>query len=93
VSPADRIELPDGLPHTSSVSGLTEEVVRASSTTEAELIVGMLEANGIAAAVSADDAGGLEPQWQLTQGVRVLVAPEDTAEARRLVAEASSGSE
>jgi hypothetical protein len=75
------------------MSGLTEEVARASSTTEAELIVGMLEANGIAATVSADDAGGLEPQWQLTQGVRVLVAPEDTEEAQRLVADANSGPE
>jgi hypothetical protein len=75
------------------MSGLTEEVARASSTTEAELIVGMLEANGIAATVSADDAGGLEPQWQLTQGVRVLVAPEDTDEAQRLVADANSGRE
>ena len=37
----------------------------------------MLESNGIVAIVSSDDAGGLEPQWQLTQGVRVLVAPED----------------
>jgi hypothetical protein len=81
------------MPHAGLMSGLTEEVARASSTTEAELIVGMLEANGIAATVSADDAGGLEPQWQLTQGVRVLVAPEDTDEAQRLVADANSGRE
>jgi hypothetical protein len=35
--------------------------------------------------VSADDAGGQEPQLQL-QGVRVLVAPADEARARRLLA-------
>lgn len=81
------------MPHAGRVSGLTEEVVRASSSIEARLIVGMLEANGIPARDSADDAGGLEPQWQLTEGVRVLVAPEDAEEARRLVAQAGSASE
>ncbi|HEY2879076.1 MAG TPA: DUF2007 domain-containing protein [Nocardioides sp.] len=75
------------------MSGLTEEVARAPSTIEARLIVGMLEANGITARASADDAGGLEPQWQLTEGVRVLVTPEDAEKARRLVAEAGSAPE
>jgi len=55
---------------------------------EAQLIVGMLEAHGIAATASPDDGGGLEPQWQLTYGVRVLVAPEDAAAARSLIADA-----
>jgi hypothetical protein len=41
----------------------------------------------VRAVVSADDAGGLEPQWQL-QGVRVLVASSDEALARRLLADA-----
>jgi hypothetical protein len=54
--------------------------------TQAELIVGLLRSNGLRAAVSADDAGGQEPQLQL-QGVRVLVAPSDEASARRLLAE------
>jgi len=72
------------------MSDLTEEVARASSTIEAQLIVGMLEADGISARLSADDAGGQEPQWQLTEGVRVLVAPADAEQARRLVAEADS---
>jgi hypothetical protein len=35
--------------------------------------------------VSADDAGGQEPQLQV-QGVRVLVAPSDEATARQLIA-------
>ena len=51
----------------------------------------MLESNGIAARSSADDAGGLEPQWQLTEGVRVLVAREDADAARTLVSEAQPG--
>ncbi len=75
------------------MTGPTEEVARASSATEAQIIAGFLESNGVAAVVSSDDAGGLEPQWQLTQGVRVLVAPEDAIEARRILDEADSESE
>jgi hypothetical protein len=58
-----------------------------SSRIEAQLIVGMLQANGIAAAVSADDAGGFDPQLQVTQGVRVMVAADDAERARQLIAE------
>jgi hypothetical protein len=56
------------------------------SRTEAELIVGMLRSNGLTAAVSADDAGGQDPQLQM-QGVRVLVAASDEASARQLLAD------
>lgn len=69
------------------MSGLDAVVAQVPSTLEAELIVGLLETNGIEAAVSSDDAGGNEPQLQLTQGVRVVVAPEDEADARRLIEE------
>jgi Putative prokaryotic signal transducing protein len=62
-------------------------VAVVGTTTEAELIVGMLRSNNVRAAVSADDAGGQEPELQL-QGVRVLVAAADAAEARRLLAAA-----
>ncbi len=61
-------------------------VALATSRIEAELIAGMLRNNGLRAIVSADDAGGLEPQLQI-QGVRVLVTLSDEAAARRLVAE------
>jgi hypothetical protein len=61
-------------------------VALAASRIQAELIVGMLRNNGLRAVVSADDAGGLEPQLQM-QGVRVLVTPSDEATARRLVAD------
>ena len=70
--------------------GATVPVTVVTSTTEAELIVGMLRNNGLTAAVSADDAGGQEPELQL-QGVRVLVAPADAAEARRLLANPGQG--
>jgi hypothetical protein len=70
------------------MDGATVSVAVVASRTEAELIVGMLRSHGLRAAVSADDAGGAEPQLQL-QGVRVLVAPSDEAPARRLIARPS----
>jgi hypothetical protein len=68
----------------------TEVAAVASSRVEAQLIVGMLEANGIVATISADDAGGQEPQWQLTDGVRVIVADEDLDAAQQLIAESGT---
>jgi len=67
------------------MSGLNTVVAQVPSTLEADLIVGMLQANGVEAAVSSDDAGGQEPQLQLTQGVRVVVSAEDAAVARELI--------
>jgi hypothetical protein len=68
------------------VDGATVPVAKVASSIEAELIAGLLRSNGVTAAVSADDAGGEEPQLQL-QGVRVLVTPADEALARRILAE------
>jgi hypothetical protein len=73
------------------VEGATVPVAVVPSRTEAELIVGMLRSNGLTAAVSADDAGGQDPQLQL-QGVRVLVAASDEASARQLLAAADESS-
>jgi len=67
------------------VDGATVPVAVVASRAEAELIVGLLRSNGLRAAVSADDAGGQDPQLQL-QGVRVLVASSDEASARRVLA-------
>jgi hypothetical protein len=72
----------------SHLDGATVPVTVVNSRTEAELIVGMLRNDGLTAAVSADDAGGLDPALQTTDGVRVLVAPSDVASARRLLAAA-----
>lgn len=74
------------------MDGSPVAVAVVASRTEADLIVGLLASNGVRAAVSADDAGGQEPQLQL-DGVRVLVAPGDEALARRLVAEAQAEAE
>jgi hypothetical protein len=68
------------------MDGATVPVAKVTSSAEAELIAGLLRSNGLTAAVSADDAGGEEPELQL-QGVRVLVAPADEATARRILAE------
>jgi hypothetical protein len=67
---------------------VTVPVAIVTSRTEADLIVGFLQSNGLWAAVSADDAGGQEPQLQM-QGVRVLVARADEGSARRLLAAAA----
>jgi putative signal transducing protein len=74
------------------VAELTVVVAQVSSTVEAQIIVGLLESYGIAAATSSDDAGGQEPQWQLTQGVRVLVAPDDEPRARQVIDDAETES-
>jgi len=57
-----------------------------SSRTEAELVAGLLRSNGLRAAVLADDAGGQDPQLQLS-GVRVLVDADDEAAARQVLAD------
>ncbi len=72
------------------MDGVIVPAAVVASRTEAELIAGLLRSHGLSAAVSADDAGGQDPQLQL-QGVRVLVAPGDEASARRLLADASLG--
>jgi hypothetical protein len=69
---------------------VTVPVAIVTSRSEAELMVGFLQSNGLWAAVSADDAGGQEPQLQM-QGVRVLVARADEDSARRLLAAAEDG--
>ena len=67
------------------MNGAPVSVAVVGSRIEAELIVGMLRSHGLRATYIADDVGGQEPQLQLLQGVRVLVAPSDEASARRLL--------
>jgi hypothetical protein len=65
--------------------GGTVAVAVVGNRIEAELIAGLLRSHGVLAAVTADDAGGQEPQLQLG-GVRVLVARADEVVARELLA-------
>ncbi len=53
----------------------------------------MLEANGIKAAVSADDAGGMRPEIGFTSGgVKLLVLEDNVAAAAKLLDEVSGES-
>jgi len=74
-----------GHDHPESGQGGLVPVAVVPSRTEADLIAGLLRNNGLRAVVSADDAGGLEPQLQV-YGVRVLVAAADETPARQLLA-------
>ena len=66
----------------------TVPVAVVNSRSEAALIVGLLESVGVTAFVLADDAGGQEPQWQLSGGVRVMVPSPEVAAAREVLDEA-----
>jgi hypothetical protein len=52
-----------------------------TSRTEAELARARLDLEGIPAHILADDAGGWEPQFGLSRGIRVMVADHDHARA------------
>lgn len=54
---------------------------------EAEMAAGLLEAEGIQAFVSADDAGGAYPPLQHIRGVRLIVFAEDENRAREILSD------
>ena len=56
------------------------------NTFDADLAGGRLEAAGIPVSISADDCGGMRPNLQLTQGVRVLVPSRHAKRASVLLA-------
>jgi len=58
--------------------------------TEAELVRNRLEAAGIFAWVSADDAGGVYP-FQLGDGAHVVIQERDRAVAESVLASETSG--
>ena len=57
-----------------------------SNRIEAEMAAGLLESEGIEAMVRADDAGGAYPMLQFVRGVRLMVAQEDEARAKEILA-------
>jgi Putative prokaryotic signal transducing protein len=71
------------------VTNETVSVASVSSRTEGDLVVGLLQSAGIAARVTADDAGGELGSLQL-EGVHVLVAAADEARARTILADLPS---
>ena len=48
---------------------------------EAEILRGVLEANGITSYVVSDDARGLQPPMELVRGVKLVVAEGDRESA------------
>lgn len=54
---------------------------------DADLAKAVLQANGIEAIVSADDAGGMEPWLASAQHIQILVREGDASLARDLLAE------
>jgi len=56
-----------------------------STRMEAEMAAGVLEAEGIYALVTADDAGGTYPPLQYLRGVQLIVSPEDEKRAREIL--------
>lgn len=54
---------------------------------EAEIAQSHLEERGIDAFISKDDAGGMDPQMQLTRGVRLLVRQDESDEALSVLRE------
>ena len=58
---------------------------------EAEIARGVLEANGIKVALSADDMGGIRPELSFSLGVRLLVMEESAEEALRVLDAAAEG--
>lgn len=57
---------------------------------EANSITAMLQANGIEAILSTDDAGGARPDVGFVQGTRVLVPSSDESDARQLIDDAEA---
>ena len=58
---------------------------------EAEMARSRLGASGIEAFVSKDDAGGMRPHLQLSQGVRLLVSQEEVDAAREVLFNQTQG--
>ncbi len=56
-----------------------------SNETDAEMANQVLQASGVRAFIFKDDAGGMEPQLQLTGGVRLVVTRSDAERAREIL--------
>jgi hypothetical protein len=74
---------------TRHVEGRAIPIASVANRSEAELVVGLLRSEGIAASISADDAGGAYP-FELSGGARVLVAEGDAEAALEVLARGGS---
>jgi len=67
---------------------MSDEVVAIkifSNETEATMAQQVLQASGVRAFIFKDDAGGMEPQLQLTGGVRLVVKRADAERAYEIL--------
>ena len=67
---------------------MTEELVNIrtfSSELDASMAQQILEQSNISSFVSADDAGGMEPQLQASMGVRLIVNRPDAERALEIL--------
>ena len=63
-------------------------VVRESlHESEAQVVVSLLESEGIDASINEDDAGDMLPSLEESRGVQVLVAEKDAARALEILEE------
>ncbi len=56
-----------------------------SNEIDASMAKQVLEDSGIKAFIFKDDAGGMEPQLQLTSGVRLLISRADAVRAFQII--------
>jgi hypothetical protein len=61
------------------------ELVVCRNDLEAHVIKGLLEENQIEVLIRKDDCGGMEPQLQITEGVKVLVPSHQLQQAKNLL--------
>jgi hypothetical protein len=67
------------------MTGNLKLVRKFANAAEAQMAQARLECEGIQAAVLTDDAGGMLPQFQMVEGVRLMVREEDLDAAKRVL--------
>lgn len=73
------------------MTGDLELVKKFMSDIDANMAKSRLEAEGIMAIVMMDDAGGMLPQFQMVEGVRLMVRQEDLERAREIIDSFAAG--
>jgi hypothetical protein len=63
-------------------------IVRVMSRAEAEIVSSLLDAADIPNVIDADDAGGTNPELDLTRAIDVLVGEGEATRARQVLVDA-----
>ncbi len=61
------------------------KLITVSTSSEAHVLLGKLQAFGFNAMLKADDVGGLESHFQVTRGVSIFVPEREIEGAKRLL--------